>query len=143
MIEDNLGRLSSLLQGLREAEKGLGEAEKFVKEAKELISEFSENRIPELMMELGLDEVKTSDGDIVRVEKLYHAKIPEKHKEEAFKWLTDNGMESIIKKRVVETENVHHNTLKAIVKERYESGEHIPEDLFGIYVKNVTKVTKK
>tara|TARA_R100000152_G_C6691514_1_gene122993 strand:- start:247 stop:678 length:432 start_codon:yes stop_codon:yes gene_type:complete len=143
MIEDNLGRLSHLLQGLSEAEKGLELAEKLVKDCKQVIAEFSEEKIPELMAELGIDEVKTNEGEIVKVEKMYFAKIPDKHKSEAFQWLTDNGMESVIKKRVVETEGVHHNTLKAIVKERYESGEHIPEDLFGIFVKNVTKVTKK
>lgn len=142
MDQDNLGRLSKLLQGLAEAEHGLAEAEKLVKDCKLLIAEFSEQRIPELMAELGFDELKTSDGGSVKVEKVYHAKIPDKHKQEAFNWLKENGMESVIKKRVVETEGVHHNTLKAIVKERYEGGEHIPEDLFGIYVKNVTKITK-
>ena len=139
---DNLGELSKLISEWEEAQELLAEAESTLKSLKKRVEQYSEEFIPALMFDLGLDEIKTQNGDKVSVEKQYFAKIPEKLKDDAFNWLIQNGMGSVIKKRVVETEGVHHSTLKALVKERYENGEDIPEDLFGIYVKNVTKVTK-
>tara|TARA_Y100000593_G_C4168966_1_gene265927 strand:+ start:100 stop:537 length:438 start_codon:yes stop_codon:yes gene_type:complete len=139
---DNLGELSKLISEWEEAQELLAEAESTLTSLKKRVEQYSEEFIPALMFDLGLDEIKTQNGDKVSVEKQYFAKIPEKLKNEAFNWLIQNGMGAVIKKRVVETEGVHHSTLKALVKERYENGEDIPEDLFGIYVKNVTKVTK-
>ena len=139
---DNLGELSDLLSEWEIAKDLLSKSEETLKDLKRRVEEYSEELIPSLMFNLGLEEVKTKDGNKVTVEKQYFAKIPEKFKSEAFNWLIQNGMGPVIKEKVVRTEGVHHSTLKAIVKERYENGEDIPEDLFGIFVKNVTKVTK-
>ena len=139
---DNLGELSDLLSEWEIAKDLLSKSEETLKDLKRRVEEYSEELIPSLMFNLGLEEVKTKDGNKVTVEKQYFAKIPEKFKSEALNWLIQNGMGPVIKEKVVRTEGVHHSTLKAIVKERYENGEDIPEDLFGIFVKNVTKVTK-
>jgi hypothetical protein len=34
-------------------------------------------------------------------------------------------------------------TLKATVRERIEDGKDLPMDLFGVYITNKTKITKK
>jgi hypothetical protein len=135
-----LGRLSGLVKGLQASQLAIEEAEALLKECKETYAEFSEERIPDLMQELGLESIELSTGEKLKVENVFYAKIPSQRQEEAFKWLQDNGMGSVIKEEVIKKKGVHHQTLKAIVKERFEGGEPIPEELFGIYVKNVTKI---
>ena len=138
-----LGRLSNLVKALRIAEQAVVDSETLLKNAKETYNQISEQTIPELMQQLELEEIKLRTGEKLSVAKVYHAKIPANREEEAFEWLRDNELGSIIKDIVIKKTNVHHQTLKAVVKERYEDGKDIPEVLFGIYVKNVTKITNK
>tara|TARA_Y100000310_G_C20613886_1_gene779527 strand:+ start:994 stop:1527 length:534 start_codon:yes stop_codon:yes gene_type:complete len=163
-----LGRLSTLVKGLIHAKIAVEDAEQLLKDCKETLREFEETRIPDVMAELGLSEIILDTGDRISITKEYYAKIPEMKIEEAFNWLKNHGLGSVIKNVISSTfgkgegeyaeklkefladqkmgckekKSVHHQTLKALVKERYEAGEDIPEELFGIHVKNVTKITK-
>lgn len=90
-------------------------------------------------------------------------------KSKAFNWLRDNGLGDIIKNDVtvtfgrdednkaiayatlakeqgfepVQKETVHAITLKALVRERLESGKEMPSDLFNVFAGNRTKLTRK
>ena len=90
-------------------------------------------------------------------------------KEQAFTWLRNNGLGDIIKNDItvtfgrgednkaaqyavlargqgfepVQKVGVHPQTLKAIVRERIESGLDMPSDLFKTYAGNSTKITRR
>lgn len=163
---EGLGRLSDLIKELTVAMANVLDAEDALKTAKANHRKLSEEQIPELMAELDLVELKLATGHKLSIEKMYFAKIPEDKKAEAFEWLTENHLDSLIKTEIISyfgkgensnaeqleldlkdkninfksKDNVHAQTLKALVRERMESGEEIPEDLFGIYVRNITKI---
>jgi hypothetical protein len=129
-------------------------------EKQKLLQGLIEEKIPTAMSSVGMSEFKTTMGVTVQVRPFYAAKIPDNRKSEAFKWLTDRKHDSIIKSEVsvsfgkgerekadgvvavlmkqgylpVKTEGIHHQTLKAFVKEQVEAGEPLPLDLFGVYI---------
>lgn len=134
---------------------------------KERVNLLSTKTIPDLMLELGLQEIKLSNGAKVKIEPFYSAKIPDGKKEEAYKWLETTNNNGIIKCNVVLPfpkgsrtlalkaleilqkkfpavildESIHHSTLKAFVREQITTNKPIPHELFGIYVGNTTKIT--
>ena len=100
---------------------------------------------------------------------VYGASIPVSKREEAFKWLRDNGLGDLIKNEVtvsfgrnednkaatyavlaqgqgyqpVQKLKVEPMTLKALVRERIESGREIPSDLFNVYAGSRTTIKRK
>ena len=92
-----------------------------------------------------------------------------KRREEAFNWLREHGLGDIIKNDVtvtfgmgednkatdyavlargqgyepVQKVGVHTQTLKAVVRERTESGQDMPADLFNTFVGNQTKIIRR
>ena len=89
--------------------------------------------------------------------------------EKAFNWLREHGLGAIIKNDVtvtfgmsednkatayavlargqgyepVQKVAVHTGTLKAVVRERTESGQDMPADLFNTFVGNQTKINRR
>lgn len=126
----------------------------------------SERLIPDKMLELGLSEIRLTNGAKLTVTPFYSAKIPDDMKDRAFSWLALNHEDGIIKceihaqydrgqlaeaKKIVAAlkkkglpfeldQTIHHSTLKAFVRERIEGNKPIPRDLFGVYVGNKTTV---
>ena len=104
----------------------------------------------------------------VEVKPVYGASISAAKKEEAFNWLRNNGLGDLIKNEItvsfgrnednkaahyailaqgqgyqpVQKLKVEPMTLKALVRERLESGQEIPSDLFNVFSGNKTKVTR-
>lgn len=119
-------------------------------------------RLPAAMQDLELTEVKLADGSRITVKPEYHCSIPKAKKDEAMQWLRDNELGDVIKtfvsaefgrgedalaialterlrvkfpdRPVLMEAGVHASTLKALVKERFESGNPLPEELFGIFI---------
>ena len=122
-----------------------------------------------MMQEMNISTLKLADGTLVEVKPVYGASIPTKSKEEAFKWLRDNGLGDLIKNEItvafgrdednkaqqyavlakgqgyepVQKIGVHPQTLKAVVRERVESGQNMPTDLFNTFVGNQTKINRR
>jgi len=85
----------------------------------------------------------------------------------AFEWLRSNGHAELIKRNLIlkfdagkdaaanaikehliqmghipeDKEGVHHQTLKAFIREMTEKAQPLPTDLLGVYVGKVTKIT--
>ena len=100
---------------------------------------------------------------------IYGASISPDKKEEAFNWLRNNGLGDLIKNEVIvsfgrnednkaanyavlaqgrgyqpiQKLKVEPMTLKALVRERVESGKDMPSDLFNVFAGNRTKITRK
>ena len=142
----------------------LAEAEAAAAAIKATVLQLEREDLPALMSEIGVREIRLNSGKKITVQEDCEAKISDKNKPAAFRWLLDNGFGGIIKvlvevqfgkgehdqaQRVAEAlqkkyrnnqvsleENVHPSTLKAFVKERMTAGDPVPVDLFGVYVYN-------
>ena len=161
--------LSDQVVKLQNLEDEFTQKEKELKELKRKVDLMSGEVIPTMMQEMNISTLKLADGSSVEVKPVYGASIPIAKKEEAFKWLRDNGLGDLIKNEVtvafgrnedtkasdyavlakgqgyqpVQKLKVEPMTLKALVRERLESGQEIPSDLFNLFTGNRTKITRK
>ena len=166
---DDAGDLSSQVVKLKKLEDELAEVEAHVKELKKQIDMVGGEVIPTMMQEMNISTMKLADGSAVEVKPVYGASIPIAKKEEAFKWLRDNDLGDLIKNEVtvsfgrnednkasnyanlakergfepVQKLKVEPMTLKALVRERIESGADMPTELFNVFAGNRTKITRK
>ena len=166
---DSTKTLSDEVIKLRNLEDQVKASEEHTKTLKEKARELSQVVIPEMMKEMNITKLKLKDGASIEVSNFYSAKIIPEKQEAAFNWLRSNGLGDIIKNDVtvtfgrgednkamayatlakgqgyepVQKIGVHPQTLKAVVRERTESGQDLPADLFNTFVGNQTKITKR
>ena len=160
--------LAEQIDKLSELELQIEVAEKELKILKQQAEVLSGDTIPNMMTEMNIKTMKLADGTAVEVKPVYGASIPVAKKEEAFKWLRENGLGDLIKNQVtvsfgrnednkamayanlaqgqgyepIQTLKVEPMTLKALVRERLESGKEMPSDLFNVFAGNKTKITR-
>ena len=160
--------LSEQVVKLQSLEEDLAKQEEHLKRLKKDIEVMSGEVIPTMMQEMNLSTLKLSDGSSVEVKPIYGASISPAKKEEAFNWLRNNGLGDLIKNEItvsfgrnednkasdyanlakgqgyepVQKLKVEPMTLKALVRERLESGQEMPSDLFNVFAGNRTKVTR-
>ena len=160
--------LSAQVIKLKTLEDELEEKEKELKELNKHIEIVSGDVIPSMMQEMNISTLKLADGSSVEVKPVYGASISLANKEAAYKWLRENGLGDLIKNEItvsfgrnednkaqqyavlaqgqgfdpVQKLKVEPMTLKALVRERLESGQEIPSDLFNVFSGNRTKVTR-
>ena len=160
--------LSDQVVKLKTLEDDLLQKENELKKIKQHIEIVSGEVIPTMMQEMNISTLKLADGSSVEVKPVYGASISASKKEEAYTWLRDNGLGDLIKNEVtvsfgrnednkasdyailaqgqgyepVQKLKVEPMTLKALVRERLESGQEMPSDLFNVYTGNRTKVTR-
>ena len=118
---------------------------------------------------MGISSLKLADGSAVDVKPYYAANISLKNREAAYNWLRSNGLGDIIKNEITvsfgrDEDNkaatyvnlakgqgyqptqklkVEPMTLKALVRERIESGKDMPPDIFNVFVGNRTTIKRK
>ncbi len=162
-------KLSDQVVKLKNLEDLLVSKEEELKELKRKVDLVSGEIIPTMMQEMNISTLKLADGSSVEVKPVYGASIPKAKQEEAFKWLRENGLGDLIKNEVtvafgrneddkaaqyaslaqgqgyqpVQKLKVEPMTLKALVRERLESGQEMPSDLFNLFAGNRTKITRK
>ena len=160
--------LSDQVMKLKSLEDELEEKEKELKELKRNIDLVSGEVIPTMMQEMNISTLKLADGSSVEVKPVYGASITVANKEAAYTWLRENGLGDLIKNEItvsfgrnednkaseyanlakgqgyepVQKLKVEPMTLKALVRERLESGQEMPSDLFNVFAGNRTKVTR-
>ena len=166
---NDANKLSDQVVKLQQLEDQLVAKEEELKELKRKVELVSGEVIPTMMQEMNISTLKLADGTSVEVKPVYGASIPVAKKEEAFKWLRDNGLGDLIKNEVtvafgrneddkatqyaslaqgqgyqpVQKFKVEPMTLKALVRERVESGQDMPSDLFNLFAGSRTKITRK
>ncbi len=166
---DILSQLSNLALEQKGLELELARKEAEVKETKVQLRRMSEDTIPDIMEEAGVEEFTTTAGIKITIKDKWRAKIPKASEEKAFAWLEENGFERLIKRefhilfnkeedkwadkferdcaqrkkplRLDRKKNVHHSTLAAFVKEQVDEGEAIPLDLFGAFRQRYSNIT--
>ena len=161
--------LSAQVSKLKDLEDELTSREDQLKKLKKNIELISGEVIPTMMQEMNISTLKLADGSAVEVKPIYGASITVDKKEEAFNWLRNNGLGDLIKNEVtvsfgrnednkaveyavlaqgkgyqpVQKLKVEPMTLKALVRERIESGKDMPTDLFNVFAGSRTKITRK
>ena len=166
---DQTKTLSDKVIELRNLEDHVKASEELTITFKVKARELSQIVIPQMMKEMNITKLKLKDGASIEVSNFYSAKIILEKQEEAFNWLRSNGLGDIIKNDVtvtfgrgednkamayatlakgqgyepVQKIGVHSQTLKAVVRERTESGQEMPADLFNTFVGNQTKITRR
>ena len=165
---NDANKLSDQVVKLQELEAELLVKEQEYKEMKRKVELVSSEVIPTMMQEMNISTLKLADGTSVEVKPVYGASIPADKKEEAYKWLRENGLGDLIKNEVtvafgrsednkaqqyavlaqgqgyepIQKLKVEPMTLKALVRERVEAGLDMPSDLFNLFTSNRTKITR-
>jgi hypothetical protein len=160
--------LSDQVVKLRDLEDKIKIAEENLKQLKKQEDLLSGEVIPTMMTEMNISTLKLADGSAIEVKPIYGASIPADKKEEAFNWLRKEGLGDLIKNEVTvsfgrnednkaaeyavlaqgqgyqptQKLKVEPMTLKALVRERIESGKDMPSDLFNVFAGNRTKITR-
>jgi hypothetical protein len=161
--------LSDKVLRLKELEDEIANAEESINKLKEQARILSQVEIPLMMQEMHITKLKLKDGEYVEVKPFYSASISPENQEKAFEWLRNNGLGDVIKNDItvtfgrgednkaaqyavlargkgfepVQKVGVHSQTLKAVVRERIESGQDMPSDLFKTFAGNQTKITRR
>ncbi len=161
--------LSDKVLKLKDLEDEIANAEESINKLKEQARILSQVEIPAMMQEMHITKLKLKDGESVEVKPFYSAAIIPEVQEQAFTWLRNNGLGDIIKNDItvtfgrgednkaaqyavlargqgfepVQKVGVHAQTLKAVVRERLESGQEMPSDLFKTFAGNQTKITRR
>ena len=167
--DSDLSGLSKLINRQLELDTMIEDMEDATKELKRERDLLSSETIPTKMQELGINETTMKDGSKVTVKEGFHCRIPKAREDEALQYLKEEGLGDIIKNQVstsfgtgednmagdlagyIESnfgitpdvkKSVHPSTLKATLKKRHEEGLTDPDDLFGIFIRPETKITK-
>ena len=166
---NDMQALSDQVIKLRNLEDDLEKQEEKLKKLKNDIDVLSGDVIPTMMTEMNVSKFTLADGAGVEVKPVYGASITVAKKEEAFNWLRNNGLGDLIKNEITvsfgrnednkaaeyaslaqghgyqpnQKLKVEPMTLKALVRERLESGKEMPTDLFNVFAGNKTKITRK
>jgi len=161
--------LSDKVLKLKDLEDEILNAEESLNKLKEQARILSQVEIPAMMQEMHITKLKLKDGESVEVKPFYSTSISPEVQDKAFEWLRNNGLGDIIKNDIIVTfgrgednkaaqyavlargqgfepvqkVGVHPQTLKAVVRERIESGLDMPSDLFKTYAGNSTKITRR
>lgn len=150
-------------QASKQAEVAKLEAQ--LNQAKEELKALAEGQIPELMDQIGIANFKTVSGLVIEVTEKIRAAIPKPKAHLAFAWLKQHGHAALIRRtvsvafgkgedekaealkdqlasdyEVEDNANVHPSTLSAFVREKLQSGEEIPLDLFGVHRQRVAEI---
>ena len=156
---------------LKQKEDEIAELEDKLKKKKEEADHISSKVIPELLAEQGLSEIKLADGSKVSVKQEFRATLPkdEVRRDAAYQWLRDQGLGDIIKNNVTvsfgrgednkanqlmdlavangftpqQKSDVAWNTLTALYEERVKAGLDMPSDVFSLWIKDKTKISRK
>lgn len=167
--QEAISRVSLLCQQLLMLSNQRNNMEEQLKNTKEEIRKLTEERIPDVMQQLGFESITLEDGSKVALETVYHAEIPKAKAHEAFAWLRQHNYDSLIKNEVkamfgkgedqlaakltqfamankidiTTKQAVHPQTLKAFVREKAEAGAPVPVDLFGVHIQKQAKLTNR
>tara|TARA_R110000751_G_scaffold64667_2_gene132737 strand:- start:5175 stop:5750 length:576 start_codon:yes stop_codon:yes gene_type:complete len=155
-----LSTVAGLARKIKHQQEKVERLDRELKDEKQSLLKLTDEDLPSTMADLGLTKFSLDDGSMVSVIATYGASILVKNRPVAYEWLRDNGHDDIIKNIVscqfgrgeddqasafqafatqqgypaAQAESIHAGTLKAFVKERIETGEDFPHDLFGAYI---------
>lgn len=166
---DKLLEIADLAQQAQDYESEIEQKEADLAATKALYRTLTEVTIPAVCAEAGgLTQVKLSSGVELKIDNFVDARITPEKAPDAFAWLREHGHDDLIKRELTlqfgrgddkqaelvrdelcrlglspsDRESVHPQTLKAFVRERMESGQAVPTDLFGVFTGQKAKIVR-
>ena len=166
--QGGLSSVAELARAVRQQEALVSSLEQQLKDEKKALLKLTDEELPAMLIELGLQSMTLDDGSQVTCEQTYGASIKVENRPKAFEWLRDNGYDDIIKNQVIcifgrgeddqasafqalaskegytadQKTEVHSQTLRAFIKERVEAGDDFPMELFGAWVGQRAKIKR-
>lgn len=107
-----------------------------IKQLNLIYEDYKVNRLPTAFEAAGVPTVNLDEGYRVTVQHKLHASIRGDKKEEAYKWLNENGLGDLI------TNTVNASTLSAAAKSMAEDNIELPDEIFNVAIIPNTSVTK-
>lgn len=158
--QGDLTTVAGMARAIRDKEQEISALEQKLKDEKKLLLKLTDEELPTMLAEIGLTSMKLDDGSEVTVKPTYGASILVDNRPAAYEWLREHGHDDIIKNTVAcafgrgeddkasafkafaeqqgyfaeQKTEIHPQTLRAFVKERVETGDEFPMELFGAYV---------
>ena len=158
--QGGLKTVAELAKEIQNEEEYISCLEDDLKKAKKKLLTMTDEDLPALLQEVGINKFELDDGSTVEVKQTYGASILVDNRPQAYEWLRENGYDDIIKNNVICTfgrgeddkasafqafaakegyaanqkTEIHPQTLRAFVKERVEAGEEFPMELFGAWI---------
>jgi|TARA_R100001460_G_scaffold21444_1_gene43802 hypothetical protein len=160
MDQGDLTTVAGMARAIRDKEQEVAALEQKLKDEKKVLLKLTDEELPTMLAEIGLTSMKLDDGSEVTVKPTYGASILVDNRPAAYDWLREHGHDDIIKNTVAcafgrgeddqasafksfaekqgyyaeQKTEIHPQTLRAFVKERVESGDEFPMELFGAYI---------
>ena len=160
--------LSGLVRNLDKVNKEIELHENHLKQLKQQKQKLSTEQLPSLMDEMGVERIDV-DGVVVEKKQIVAASIPVARRDEAFAWLRERNLDSIIKNDVICSfekgqdnlakstvamlkENgfkpqikthIHPQTMKGFVRTRLENAQELDLELFGVFLSNIVDIRRK
>ena len=164
--QDNMGKIGAVATDIAETEIEIANLKEQLKKKEDYRTKLSEEVLPSLFSEVGLSELKLSDGRKIKVSEYYRAAIKVENRELAYTWLRNNGFGDLVKNQVtcsfgrnedekakslidtlntqgyhsMQREWVEPSTLRAFIREQHEAGKELPMDLLGAFVGQKTTI---
>ena len=158
--DSKLDKVARLANEANVLQKIIFRKEEDLKHSKKSLRKVTDELLPEALEDLNLEKVVMKDGSEISVKPVYGASIPKDRLAEAYEWLRQHGDGDIIKNNVTvtfgrgededvlafmelcgdqglspqQTEKIEPMTLKGWLREKVETGQAIPMDLFGAYI---------
>jgi hypothetical protein len=145
--QDSLGFIQEMGAFLDTLDEDITQKEKELNEAKAKFKNIAEKVLPDMMMNLGLEEIKLRSGKKITLKEVVSAKVLNNG---AYAWLEDNNCDSLVKREVkvpysyIEElkktrlphtidYSIHHMQLKSLMKDLKEQGIRLPSEFFQTY----------
>ena len=163
---NNMGKIGAVATDIAETELEIANIKEQLKTKETYSKKLSQEVLPSLFLEVGLSELKLSDGRKIKVSEYYTATPLKENRAKVHTWLRDNGFGDLVKNQVTcsfgrnedekasslisdltekglepaQREWVEPSTLRAFVREQYEAGVELPMDLLGAFVGHKTTI---
>ena len=89
--ENNLGKIGAVATDIADTELEIAELKEQLKRKEDYSKKLSQEVLPSLFSEVGLSELKLSDGRKIKVSEYYRAAIKVENRDAAYTWLRNNG----------------------------------------------------
>jgi hypothetical protein len=163
---NNLEKIGAVATDIADTQEEISEIKENLKKKEDYHKKLSQEILPSLFSEVGLSEIKLSDGRKIKVSEYYTATPLKENRAKVYTWLRDNGFGDLVKNQVScsfgrnedgkarglidildekgfqssQREWVEPSTLRAFVREQYEAGIELPMDLLGAFVGHKTTI---
>ena len=163
---NNMGKIGAVATDIAETELEIANIKEQLKAKETYAKKLSQEVLPSLFSEVGLSELKLSDGRKIKVSEFYTATPLKENRAKVHTWLRDNGFGDLVKNQVTcsfgrnedekasslisdlnekglepaQREWVEPSTLRAFVREQYEAGVELPMDLLGAFIGHKTTI---